>query len=82
MSHSQSFSDHPQDFRDVGDCLRADIQVIQTYQHDGFSMLLRAFNEGDYLEHLTGLDKLHEESEAMMEKLDWDGDGAEEEDDF
>lgn len=35
-------------------------------------MLLRAFNEGGYLEHLTGLDKLHNEAESALEAVDWD----------
>ena len=35
-------------------------------------MLLRAFNETDYLEKLTGLDKLHKESEAMLENVEWE----------
>ena len=35
-------------------------------------MLLKAFNETDYLEKLTGLDLLHKESEAVMDDLDWD----------
>jgi ubiquitin-like modifier-activating enzyme ATG7 len=40
-------------------------------------MLLRAFNETDYLEKLTGLDKLHAESEAMLEQIEWE-EGSEE----
>lgn len=35
-------------------------------------MLLRVFNEVDYLEKLTGLDQLHKESEELMESLDWE----------
>ena len=38
-------------------------------------MLLQAFNESDYLEKLTGLDKLHEEGEAALEAVDWDEEG-------
>ena len=47
-------------------------QVVNTYRENGFNMLLRAFNETDYLEKLTGLDELYKESEAKMEDLDWD----------
>lgn len=35
-------------------------------------MLLKAFNETDYLEQLTGLDELHKESEALMDDIDWE----------
>lgn len=42
-------------------------------------MLLKAFNDRDYLESLTGLDKLFEgEEDAVLESVEWD----EEEDDF
>lgn len=40
-------------------------------------MLLQAFNESDYLEKLTSLDKLHEEGEAALEAVDWDEEGDE-----
>jgi ubiquitin-like modifier-activating enzyme ATG7 len=46
-------------------------------------MLLRAFNEEKYLEQLTGLDKLYEESEAALASADWaEGGGNSDEDDF
>jgi ubiquitin-like modifier-activating enzyme ATG7 len=35
-------------------------------------MLLKVFNESDYLEKLTGLDELHKESEAIMNDLEWE----------
>jgi len=35
-------------------------------------MLLEAFEDGKTLERMTGLDKLHDESEAAMEAVDWD----------
>jgi ubiquitin-like modifier-activating enzyme ATG7 len=41
-------------------------------------MLVKAFDV-KYLELLTGLDKLFDEGEAALEKVDWDGEG---EDDF
>lgn len=34
--------------------------------------MLRAFNESDFLEKLTGLDKLYEEGEAALENVDWE----------
>ena len=48
------------------------LQVLQAYEKEGFSMLLRAFNEPAYLEKLTGLDKLQAESEAILESVDWE----------
>jgi ubiquitin-like modifier-activating enzyme ATG7 len=51
--------------------------VVDAYRKDGFDMLLRAFNETDYLEKLTGLDDLHKESEAMLDSLEWE-EGSEE----
>lgn len=47
-------------------------QVVDTYKKEGFAMLLKAFNDTDYLEKLTGLDELHRESEAIMDDVDWD----------
>jgi ubiquitin-like modifier-activating enzyme ATG7 len=38
-------------------------------------MLLQAFNDPEYLERLTGLDKMKEEARAMeeeMEAVEWD----------
>jgi ubiquitin-like modifier-activating enzyme ATG7 len=47
-------------------------QVVEEYKKEGFKMMLRAFNDTDYLEKLTGLDELHKESEAIMDDVDWD----------
>ncbi len=47
-------------------------QVVDAYREEGFSMLLKAFNETDYLERLTGLDQLHKESESVMDDIDWE----------
>ena len=38
------------------------IQVVQAYQREGFSFLLKAFNEPSYLEDLTGLTQMHAET--------------------
>ena len=35
-------------------------------------MLVRAFNEEQYLEKLTGLDKMYEEAEELDAAVDWD----------
>ena len=50
-------------------------QVIKEYEKHGFAALLRAFNEIGYLERLTGLDKL--QNDTALEAVDW----AEEDDD-
>jgi len=41
--------------------------VLKAYEAEGSQMLLRAFNKPGYLEKLTGLDKLHDEGEAVLE---------------
>jgi ubiquitin-like modifier-activating enzyme ATG7 len=41
-------------------------------------MLLRAFNETDFLEALTGLDKLYAEGEKALEAVDWEEEGTDE----
>ena len=46
--------------------------MVDTYKKEGSAMLLKAFNETDYLERLTGLDELHRQSEAIMDDVDWD----------
>jgi len=57
---------------------------MKEYENKGFEMLLQAFNDPDYLERLTGLDKLKAETEAMLEGVEWAGEGetASDEDDF
>lgn len=52
--------------------------MIKAYEADGFSMLVQAFEDAKFLEKLTGLDKLADESEAMMDSIDWDEDDEEE----
>jgi ubiquitin-like modifier-activating enzyme ATG7 len=44
--------------------------VLNAYEKQGFEMMLRAFNEVGFLESLTGLDKLYEESEGALEAFD------------
>jgi ubiquitin-like modifier-activating enzyme ATG7 len=46
--------------------------VLQAYEKDGFEMLLKAFNDPEYLPALTGLNELYNEGEAAMENVDWD----------
>lgn len=45
-------------------------QVVNAYREEGFEMLLQAFNDASYLERLTGLDLLKEESERLMEGME------------
>jgi ubiquitin-like modifier-activating enzyme ATG7 len=47
-------------------------QVVEAYRTQGHPFLLRAFNEPDFLEKLTGLDKLYEEGEAVLDSIDWE----------
>ena len=53
-------------------CTGCSETVLRAYEAEGFGMMLRAFNEGGYLEGLTGLDRLYEEGEGAMESVDWD----------
>jgi ubiquitin-like modifier-activating enzyme ATG7 len=41
-------------------------------------MLLQAFNDPQYLEQVTGLDKMKEETEAMLDDVEWGSDDDEE----
>ncbi|KAL1948012.1 hypothetical protein VTO73DRAFT_12087 [Trametes versicolor] len=51
-------------------CTGCSETVLSAYEKQGFDMLLRAFNETDYLPALTGLDKLYEEAQAALEADD------------
>lgn len=54
-------------------------QIVSAYENEGFEMLVQAFGDAKYLERLTGLDKMEEETAALMESLDWSGSEEEEE---
>ncbi|KAI0061459.1 E1-like protein-activating [Artomyces pyxidatus] len=60
-------------------CTGCSDTVVKAYETRGFDMMLQAFNETKYLEHLTGLDKIHEEANEVLEAVDWDEDAG---DDF
>jgi len=51
--------------------------VVKAYEKEGFNIVQRACDETGYLEKLTGLKETYNESEAVMEAVDWDADGAE-----
>ncbi|KAL4079347.1 hypothetical protein J3A83DRAFT_4086462 [Scleroderma citrinum] len=53
-------------------CTGCSETVVRTYEKEGIAMIQRACNERDYLEALTGLDKLHSEGDAALESVDWD----------
>jgi ubiquitin-like modifier-activating enzyme ATG7 len=57
-------------------------QVLKAYEMEGFAMLLKAFNESEFLESLTGLDKLHAEGERALEAVDWEEEGEGTDEDF
>lgn len=56
-------------------CTGCSETVLQAYETQGFDMLLKAFNEQGYLETLTGLDKLYDETQAALES-GWDEEGG------
>ena len=45
-------------------------------------MMVKAFNDPKYLEKLTGLDKLYDDSEKALEDVDWMEGEEEDGDDF
>jgi len=51
-------------------CTGCSETVLEAYEKQGFDMLLQAFNDVKYLETLTGLDKLYNEGEAMLDDFD------------
>ncbi|EJU01568.1 E1-like protein-activating [Dacryopinax primogenitus] len=51
--------------------------AVKEYEKEGFNMVQRACDETGYLEQLTGLKDLYDESDAVMEAVEWDGDDAE-----
>lgn len=55
-------------------CTGCSETVLKAYEKEGFEMLVKAFNDTKYLETLTGLDKLFDEGEEALEKVDWDED--------
>lgn len=58
-------------------CTACSDKVVDAYKRDGFEMLQKAFDDAKYLEQITGLDKLQEETEAALEAVDWDEGGDE-----
>ena len=46
------------------------LQILTAYEKEGFPMLLKAFNDTEFLPELTGLSKLYEETQAALENDD------------
>ncbi|EFP81641.1 Autophagy protein 7 [Puccinia graminis f. sp. tritici] len=60
-------------------CTGCSQTVIDEYEKSKFSMLIQAFNDPKYLETLTGLSQLYEDSQQVnLESLEWDDDEEEE----
>lgn len=59
-------------------CTGCSAAVVEAYRSMGFEMLLKAFNEEQYLERLTGLDKMYKEAEELEANVDWDVEDDEE----
>ena len=51
-------------------CTGCSERVVKAYEEQGFDMLLRAFNETEFLPELTGLKALYEETQAALEADD------------
>ncbi|KAI0634643.1 E1-like protein-activating [Trametes polyzona] len=52
-------------------CTGCSETVLEAYEKQGFDMLLRAFNEPEFLPALTGLDKLYEEAQTALDNDDF-----------
>ncbi|KAK4047905.1 Autophagy protein 7 [Microbotryomycetes sp. JL201] len=55
-------------------CTGCSEQIISAYEEQGMEMLLKAFDDATHLERITGLDKLSQETDGLMESLDWSDD--------
>ena len=51
-------------------CTGCSETVVEAYEKEGFEMLLKAFNDTEFLPNLTGLSKLYEETQAALENDD------------
>ena len=51
-------------------CTECSETVLRAYEKDGFEMLLDVFNDTEFLPNLTGLSKLYEETQAVLENDD------------
>jgi len=51
-------------------CTACSPTVLHAFDERGFAFLLEAFNRATYLEDLTGLTKMHAETEAALEDVD------------
>ncbi|BGP48193.1 Autophagy protein 7 [Rhodotorula kratochvilovae] len=64
-------------------CTGCSEAILSAYRADPFALVQAACEDAHYLERLTGLDKLEEETEALLaEGVDWDSAEGEGEDDF
>lgn len=62
-------------------CTACSSFVIDEYKTRGFEFLKQAFDSPNYLEELTGLTKLHQESE-ILDDIDWHDDDDDEQTDI
>ncbi|GAA5864413.1 hypothetical protein JCM1840_000487 [Sporobolomyces johnsonii] len=59
-------------------CTGCSNAILDAYKTDAFDLVQKACEDAKYLERLTGLDKLEEETERLLaEGLDWDDDDDE-----
>jgi len=61
-------------------CTGCSLTVIKEYETKKFDMLIHAFNDPKYLETLTGLSQLYQDSQGVnLESLEWDEEEEEQE---
>ncbi|GAA5904578.1 Atg7p [Sporobolomyces salmoneus] len=56
-------------------CTGCSVTMIESFKKDGFELVRQACEDAKYLERITGLDKLEEETEKMLaDGADWEED--------
>lgn len=48
--------------------------MVNAYREQGFELLRNAFDDAKHLERVTGLDKLQEETEKVLQAVEWEED--------
>ncbi|GAA6014448.1 hypothetical protein JCM11491_007057 [Sporobolomyces phaffii] len=63
-------------------CTGCSQPMLEAFERDGFELVRQACADAKYLERVTGLDKLEEETEKMLaEGVDWEEGGDDDDDD-
>ncbi|KAL7007154.1 Autophagy protein 7 [Cystobasidiomycetes sp. EMM_F5] len=55
-------------------CTACSDKMVNAYREQGFELLRNAFDDAKHLERVTGLDKLQEETEKVLQAVEWEED--------